>query len=131
MNACAMAGHVQGIAELVERVAKSLAGVRVELRRVTRLVRAQLQVLRDDKWLQEQRVAVTLVADHFQDVMSATLQVSAHCAGIVQIPCVQSCMRLEAQSRRCKAGHLRVHSELAASSEPAAAAHVQAASARL
>ena len=67
---------MQGISELAERVAAALAGVRVELARVTRLVSVRLHVHRANEWFQE-RVAVELVPDNYHDVMTATLQVGA------------------------------------------------------
>lgn len=67
---------MQGISELVERVASSLSAVRVELGRVTRIVSVSLHVHRATESFQE-RVAVELLPDNYYDVMTGTLQVTA------------------------------------------------------
>ena len=67
----------QGISELVERVAASLSGVRVELARVQRLVSVRLHVhhVSDDF---REVVNVELMPDNYHDVMTATLQVQPY-----------------------------------------------------
>ncbi|KAK9800865.1 hypothetical protein WJX73_002751 [Symbiochloris irregularis] len=58
---------LQGISELVERVAAALSGVRVELNRITRMVSLRLEVRQD-------HIGLELVPDNYYHVMSATLQ---------------------------------------------------------
>ena len=91
-----MPAWLQGIADLVERVASALSGVRVELGRVTRLVSLRLHV-RTTNATNGHRdcVVVELVADNYHDIMTATLQV---CRSPV---CMRPTMGLKWADRCC------------------------------
>lgn len=65
----------QGIGELIEKIARSLAGVKLELRIVTKLVTVHVHIHRSGMTLQDEDVSVELVPDRYYDIMSTTLQV--------------------------------------------------------